>query len=133
MSKPRNKWWSYVKWMIRLYPMRVEELSRRQAATVTPNYSAMPKGSDPSRTTENLGTISLGNPADREMDAVRLAIEDTLKLKDGNYRMILVDLVFWRKTHTLNGAALELHTSERTAERWHNDFIHQVAKNFGLE
>ncbi len=125
-------WWGYVKWVIRFQPEREAELKRRQSAKVTPNYNAMPGSTEPSRTTENLGTVSLGEPADTEMEAVRMAIEETRALTDGAERLRLVDLVFWRRTHTLTGACLECHTSERTGQRWHADFIYLVAKNLHL-
>lgn len=133
MSRPRYKWWSYVKWMIRLYPEREAELRRRQAAAVTPNYSPMPGGSGPSRTTEELGTVSLGRVVDREMEAVRRAIEETERMVTGEIRLKIIREVYWDKTHTLNGAFLDCHISQRTGERWHAEFVHLVAKNFELE
>lgn len=62
MSKPRDKWWSYVKWMIRLYPERVQELGEMQGARLTANYDAMPRSGRTARTTENLGTTTPGRP-----------------------------------------------------------------------
>ena len=66
----------------------------------------------------------------REMDAVRRACEYTLRLRDGRDRMALVEIVFWKRTHNLQGAALKLSVSERTALRWHGDFIKAVAREF---
>lgn len=126
-------WWSHVKWMIRFQPEREAELRRMQEAVITANYNAMPRGSEPSRTTENLGTVTLGNPADREMRAVQLAVDETMAMKDGEDRMKLIDLVFWKRTHTLTGACIECHISDRQGQRWHADFIHLVAKNIGFE
>ena len=119
--------------MIRLYPDRVAELRRRQEAAITPKYNAMPGGSEPSRTTEELGTASLGRTVDREVEAVRLAVEETRKLNTGEIRLKIIREVYWDKTHTLNGAFLDCHVSQRTGERWHAEFIHLVAKNFDLE
>lgn len=133
MSKPRYKWWSYVKWMIRLYPDRVAELRRRQEASVTANYSPVPGGSEPGRTTEELGTASLGKAVDREVEAVRRAIEETESLANGAERLRLIDLIFWKKTHTLVGACDACHVSERTGRQWHTEFIYMVAKFRDLE
>jgi len=133
MSKPRYKWWSYVKWMIRLYPERKEEIRRRMEPSVTPKYNAMPGGTDVSRTTEQLGLVSLGKTIDKEVEAVERAIEATNRMKDGAGRLDLIRLVLWAGTHTLPGACVECHVSERTGRRWHTDFIHLVARNFGLE
>lgn len=119
--------------MIRLYPERMAELRRRQEAAVTANYNALPGGSEASRTTEDLGTVSLGKAVDREVAAVRYAIEHTEMLRDGQERIRLIELVYWKKTHTLAGASEACHVSERTGRQWHGDFIHTVAKFCDLE
>lgn len=70
--------------------------------------------------------------AERERAAVADAVEETMTLVDGVERMKLVNLVFWRQSHSLDGAALALYVSDRTAQEWHRQFIRLVAKNFGL-
>lgn len=102
MSKPRYGWWGYAISMIRRYPERV----KRPA---------------PDSTVEG-----------RERAAVTRAIEQTMKLPDGDSRMIVIDLMYWRNTHKLYGASRVAHVSERTAQRWHADFIRTVGRNFGL-
>ena len=66
----------------------------------------------------------------REMEAVRRAVDETLRSSSGKTRIEMVELVFWRQSHTLTGAALKLHLSERTAQRWHQEFIRCVAAEF---
>lgn len=100
MSRPRYKWWGYVKAMIRAYP----SLNGKTCQ----------------------GTEAV------EYAAVCRAKENTSALPDGEDRLRLVDMVFFQQTHTLEGAALEIPCSLRTAQRWHRDFICQVAKEFGL-
>ena len=68
----------------------------------------------------------------REREAVCRAKEVTCTLADGKDRLRLVEMVFFKQTHTLDGAAQEIPCSLRTARRWHRDFIRQVAKEFGL-
>lgn len=68
----------------------------------------------------------------REREAVCRAKEATCALADGKDRLRLVEMVFFKQTHTLDGAAQEIPCSLRTARRWHRDFIRQVAKEFGL-
>lgn len=132
MSRPRYKWWSYVKWMIRLYPERVAELRRRQEAAVTPRYDAMPGGSEASRTTEELGTASLGRTVDREVEAVRRAIEETENMKTGDLRLRIIDLVYWKQSHTLQGACDAVYVSYDTGKTYQGDFIRCVARYFDL-
>ena len=73
-----------------------------------------------------------GALAERENAAVSRALEETSTLPGGADRRRLIDLVFFAQTHTLEGAAQQLHCSVRTARRWHTDFIRLVAKKYGL-
>ena len=68
----------------------------------------------------------------REKDAVQNAIDKTLEKDDGKDRIKVIELVFFRQTHTIDGAAQVVCCSERTARRWHTDFIRLVAKEYGL-
>ena len=68
----------------------------------------------------------------REKEAVKAAVEATGQLENGSDRLMVVDLVFWRRTHTLEGAAMQVHVSLRTAQEYHRQFIRLVAKNIGL-
>lgn len=133
MSKPRYDWWSYVKGMIRRYPelcARQEELRR---TSLSPDLSGMPHGhgkiSDP---VADAALRELPKINQREMEAVRKAIAETKKLDTGEERLRMVRLVFWDKTHTLEGAAQKIHISYVTAKRWHGEFIRVVAMEFGL-
>ena len=133
MSTPRYKWWSYVRWMIRLYPERIAELRRRQEAKTTAAYGIRsPSGSEVHRTTEDLGTVSLGRVVDLEIDAVRRALEDTAALPDGDLRLQLIDSYYWKKTHDLDGAARAAFVSDVTGRRWNAEFVRTVARYFGL-
>ena len=68
----------------------------------------------------------------KERMAVQQAIDETDRMENGKERLQVVDLVFFRQTHTLEGAAMMIPCSERTARRWHTDFIKLVAKKYGL-
>lgn len=125
MSSPRYDWWPYVKGMIRRYPelcVRQEELRRTR---MSPNLTGMPgahgQASDP-----------VADAALRELEAVRRAIEETRTMPNGKERLEMVRLVFWKKTHTLEGAAMKCHVSYVTARRWHGEFIKRTAQVFGL-
>jgi len=65
-----------------------------------------------------------------EQCAVEAAIAETAALPSARERMLIVELVLWKGTHTLDGAALEAHCSERTAQQYNSDFIRAVARNF---
>lgn len=100
MSKPRYRWWGYIKSIIRNYPTLEGKCC--QGTTL------------------------------REQAAVRRAIEQTERMENGGERLQVIDMVFFRQTHTLEGAALMVPCSDRTARRWHTDFIKMVAKEYGL-
>ena len=52
--------------------------------------------------------------------------------KDRQSKLALIDMVFRKKSHTVCGAALKLYISERTAQRWMNEFIYIVAEKLTL-
>lgn len=67
-----------------------------------------------------------------QADAVKQAVDDTKSLTDGKERLKLISLVFWKQTHTLQGAALLCNVSYKTAVNWHCDFIKSVGKNLNV-
>lgn len=131
MSKPRYKWWGYVKWCIRDYPAKCRELAelRRQSFGAG---DGLPRGSEARRSTEDIALRGFAGQKEREHRGVDEAVRETRALPDGEAILRLVELVFWRGTHTLQGAAMACHTSEATARRWHNAFIRRVARHMGL-
>lgn len=68
----------------------------------------------------------------REIKAVTDAIEQTERLNNGTWRLKLIDLVFFKQTHSLEGACLKCSTSSRTGRRWHTEFIRTVCENLDL-
>lgn len=71
-----------------------------------------------------------GKTNEEETKAVRIAVEETNRLLDGSDRMKVINMVFFKKTHTLQGAALNVPCSYETAKRWTQQFIRLVAKSF---
>lgn len=66
----------------------------------------------------------------KENEAVRFAVEQTEALPNGAERLAVIDMVFWKQTHTLAGAAMQVPCSYDTAQQYHADFIKAVARNF---
>lgn len=124
--------------VIRRYP----ELKRRERdlkeMSVTANYGTpaevdkkfvnvlLPGSGDASRTTEDIALRSLPPDDQRALDAVSAAIQTTMRYRNGDLRVKIIDLVYWRRSHTLEGAALAVHVSTKTAQAWHSDFIELV-------
>lgn len=132
MSKPKYDWWPYVKGMVRRYPTLKQDYSDLHSMSVTPCYSAMPHGNEVSRTIENIALKELPKTQQREFAAVCKAIAITERYRDGKRRLTVIDLVLWKQSHTIAGAALQIPCSERLAVQWHGDFIRLVAKIYGL-
>lgn len=133
MSRPHYGWWGYVKDIIRRYPTLCEQEKALHETCISPNLSGMPHGSGtPSDPVADAALRELPEVNRRELNAVCRAIAETQALDTGEERLTLIRLVFWDRTHTLEGAAIQLHHCSRTAAQWHGDFIRCVAKHFGL-
>ena len=132
MSRPRYDWWPYVKGMIRRYPSLKSELRQLRDQSVTPSYSGVAVKSGAGRTAEAATIRELPTTKQREYEAVRRAIEATEHMTASRDRLRVIDLVFWKQSHTLEGAALTIPCSSRTARRYHSDFIKLVAAMYGL-
>lgn len=132
MSKPRYDWWPYVKGMIRRYPdLHLQYLAMREP-TITPRYDATPGSGLPSDSTASTALKALSPINQREHDAVDAAISTLHQTAEGEERLHMVKMIFFLRTHTIEGASQELHRSWRTVAEWHRDFIRDVARNFGL-
>lgn len=132
MSKPRYDWWGYVKGIIRRYPELCEQYADIHTQCIVPCYSGMPGGDNEPRKVETIAIRMLPNVHQKEYESVLAAVRLTSSLKTGAERLALINLIFWKRSHTLAGAAIKCNVSERTARRWHTDFIKCVAGFYGL-
>jgi hypothetical protein len=67
-----------------------------------------------------------------ERKAVEGAIRETEGVPSGADTLKIIDMVFTRKTHTLDGAALAVGYSYRQARRLQTAFYKRVARHLGL-
>lgn len=132
MSRPRYSWWGYVKDMIRRYPSLKKEYAELHTQAVTPAYTGMPGGGNASRATELIAVRELPSNKQREYEAVKRAIAATERMSASRDRLRIIKLVFWDRSHTLDGAALMIPCSYRTARRYHAEFIMAVARCYGF-
>lgn len=132
MSKPRYKWWGYVKNIIRAYPQLKAEYEYLHSVNITANLSGMPSSRSISRNTENSALCELPKTQQREYDAVTKAIEITKRSKLADDILSIVDLVYWKNSHTLYGAAIKANVSYETAKIYQRKFIMLVAQEYGL-
>lgn len=103
MGKIRYSWWAYVKAMIRQYKERAKRYPELKRVEM------------------------------RELEAVTEAIRRTEQLPDGTWRLKLIDKLYWQRNRkNVDGAAMDLFISRRTALRWSAEFTYLVAEAFGL-
>ena len=132
MSKPRYGWWSYAKYMVRVYPALRREYQELQSQRITQESSVVSGTAGITRTTENAALRQLSPAKQAEYDAVTKAIEATKILKNGKERLAIIDMVFWKKSHNIDGAAYVLNYSGISGERFHRDFLRLVGYYRGL-
>lgn len=133
MSKPRYGWWSYAKHMVRKYPELKKEYEVLHDVHITARITGVSRNDIQSNPTERAALRELPAARQREYDAVEKAINLTRTQPTGSVRLMLIDLVFWKRTHNITGASLKLHISESTAINYHTDFIRLVGFCYGLE
>ncbi len=105
------------------YPRHQEDLRELQRTSVTARLSGMPGGGGSGRAVEDAALRQLPPPDQTELDAVEHALRMMGLFRSGAKRRRMVELVYWRRTHTLYGAALEVGVSEETAKRWNAEFL----------
>lgn len=133
MSKPRFRWWGYMMAVLRAYPELCAKLQQLKEQHITVSYEPSGGGKGGiSRPTERAALAELRGTEGKEYNAVRQAIEYTSKLRNGAERNALIDMVFFKKSHSLEGAAMALFVSYSTAKKWHKEFILAVADFYGL-
>ncbi len=113
MSMPRNDWWSNAISMVRNYPSRkcmCEDLQQSGVA----------------------GASTAPEMILREYEAVRMAIELTRKIPDGELHIKLIELMYWKsRKQNIRDIVYRLGISEATGKRWHGDFIRMVGRCVG--
>lgn len=134
MSKPRDNWRPWVINVLRDYYLFKRIEKEAHSIRVTAQYNKGRGGGGTSRTTEQAALRSgLTRQQERELNAVEKAIKTTRRGSDGKIRMKVVELVYFRGTHTIEGAAQTVHVSYTTAWRWTDNFVRLVGKYLGCE
>ena len=135
MSKPRYFWWGYVRACIRDYPAKCREITEKQsvkdAALPCVRIQGLRRPTE-GKVLARLSSAGFTGQKKREYDGVRLAEEETMHLRDGKERVRLIRLMYQASAFKLPRAAEEIHVSERTARRWHGEFVRLVASHMGL-
>ena len=133
MSKPRYRWWGYVKAVIRAYPALDKVMREPIYTPTTARYSTQPPQAGDGRGVECAVVKKLDRRDIEEYEAVSAAIRATERLPNGAARLKIIDLVYWQGTHTLAGAGLQVGYSYRHSQRVSEQFAYLVAENLNLK
>lgn len=68
----------------------------------------------------------------RRVDIVGQALESIGKMKYSNSKLQIIKMVYFDRSHTLYGAALQIPVSERTAQRWNTEVMELIAEKMNL-
>lgn len=126
MSKGKT-WQASARRVVQAYPRLHAELMDLQRMSITPALSGMPSGGGERRPAEDAALRQLPPENQLAHDAVEHALRMTELFRTAGKRRRLVELVYWRRTHTVYGAGVEIGVSEETAKRWNADFLLCVA------
>lgn len=120
------RWRARARAAIKRYPELLQAEADLRAGKVTPAYSGIPGGGSASRMTELLAMRELPKDAQRDLDAVRLALDTIKRYRNADLRYRLIEISYWRRTHSIDGAAMLIHVAPRTAHEWDRGFIELV-------
>lgn len=111
---------------LREYP----RIKRRQAdneATITQVYGGAAVQHSASRTTENVALRSTLNEREENIvSAVEFMLSMQRRYPNGAERVRMVELVYFRHTHTIDGAADVVHYSADALWRWNTEILTAV-------
>lgn len=124
----------FIEWELEHYPenkRQLEEYKRDMIPSATPAYSLAAGGhSGESRPTENIGLKIISDQYVIHTARTVEAIERVLnKISREDYK--LIDLVYWKGSHSISGAALSCHMSKSAAYRRLNIITTALAKEMG--
>lgn len=128
MSRYKHWWYPNIARALKEYPQLVLKKDELRKNLITAKYSPEPRGGSAARSTENVALKDLPPAEAALVDAIDSALDEISRRKDGIEIVRLVDLVYFRRSHTIQGAAMVTNLSEVTARRKLGDFITLVAK-----
>lgn len=123
MGRKSNGWRHAARSAAYDYPRLRQALRDLQTMSVTPSLSGMPHGGEAERSTEDAALRQLPHTQQRRLDAVEEAVTISSQLTSGPSRVKLVELVYFTRRFTVEGAAMQIPISVRQAWAWNNDFL----------
>lgn len=109
---------------------QLEECKRDIVEGKDYTVSDMPRGGNTSDTTYSKAEKLLSSTYIQNIERTLNVIDRVIKGIDEN-RYKIIDMLYWKKTHTAIGVSLEVNISERTVYRWVDGIIYAIAKELG--
>jgi len=136
LSKPRHRWWGYVRNVIRAYPTLKEEYDELHNPMITAAYGGAggARSSDIGNPTMKAAIRQLPSQEQREFEAVNAAVWVTERYPNGQQRIEIIRRMYWSKQQYSIGGAGELVGYGYTqARQIHREFVALVADYMGLK
>ena len=123
MSRRSGTWRQQARQAAYDYPALKAELRDLRSMSTSPALTGLPSGGEGRRSTEDAALRELPPEQQRRHDAVERALSISEHLTSGLNRVQLIELVYFRRSHTVEGAALRIPCSPQTAQLWNSDFL----------
>lgn len=123
MRARRETWRGIARRAARDYPSLKHALEALRQVRITPSMEPHRGQGSPARSTEAAALRELPPAQARRLEAVENALAVTAKMASGPDRLRLARMVYFDRRKTLEGAAMEIPCSPRTAQGWNSDFL----------
>lgn len=130
--EPRLK--RFIEWDLERYREMKREIDEYRLSVLpstTPSYSGVPSGGGSSSSTERSAVKLATSVYLADLERTVKAISDVIEKLDDTDRA-LVDLIYWKRQYTVEGAGYAVGMSKTTAYRHINGILVAVAANLGL-
>lgn len=112
---------------LRDYPRIKKRQSLLTSQQITPVYGGAAVQHSASRTTEDVALrTTLTEREENVLGAVEFMLNMQQRYYNADARMRMVRLVYWARTHTLQGAAMEVGYNINTVKAWNTEMLTAV-------
>ena len=119
-------WRSEARRALRDYP-RIKRRQGENEMQITPVYGGAAVQHSASRTTENVALRStLTEREENIISAVEFMLNMQRRYYNADARMKMLSLVYFRRTHTMQGAAMEVGYNINTVKAWNTEMLTAV-------
>lgn len=119
-------WRKQARRALREYP-RLKKKQGENEQQITPVYGGSPVQHGATRVTENVALRSTLTEAEENIiSAVEFAVQMQNSYYNGAERIRMIQLVYFKRTHTIEGAAEIVHYSPDALWRWNTEILTAV-------